>query len=56
MEWWILVAMIIVAILATTWAAARDHDEPPIEPDTPEEGPPDNGNLRAIASVPETTS
>ena len=39
MSEWILVSMIVVAIAATTWAAATSDDEPcvpPVEPDEPE--------------------
>ncbi len=39
MSEWILVSMIVVAIAATTWAAATSDDEPsvpPVEPDVPE--------------------
>ena len=39
MSEWILVSMIVVAIAATTWAAATSDDEPTIpsiEPDEPE--------------------
>ncbi len=56
MSWWILVTMIVVAILATTWASAVDNQDALAEPDAPEEGSSHDVDERALPAVPETTA